>query len=560
MVVTSSSGPGTLGARYEVPCLLTEVAPQEGLLQAFDALHALDAAINDAFGRVGARIAQEKAKIDAVGQRVARAADKVGQVAANATRVTTVFSTSKYPAPRVLPDFKRVLDVDLSAPQVLPGNPPPENVGLFVPPIRTTHRIAARERFVAAPPADTSVLYTSLTTARVHRQEHGAGFNEEQELAEGLGRLPSYLPSISSVLLFNSDENPYKQYVSINNLEGVGGQDRDKEAGGPSAAPKSLVDGLELPTYAGFTFEYKPALGELPTFDLPQNLPLGKLADITFGVDQNLSIAPSLTSLALPSFDMLALPAPNKTQQQPQSAVPASSPAAASSSAPAAPPAPSSSSAPAAPPMAPPMAPAAPAAPPMAPPAAPPGPPSGAPPANVPAAVASGGGGRGALLDAIRDAKNAKKLRSTKGAGGPGGAGKPTGGRAGLKPASARDGSTPSKAPPPDAGGDMMAALRERMARRQQVMAGKADVEVKPATAPVAARRVSLAPPRLGGPPRKPAGAAAAGEGVAEGEEEAKEESSAIGGGSKMSSAVLSAYVNAHNNKNQDKDKDEEWE
>ena len=484
--------------------------------------------------------------------RVTRAAGKVAEVGANTSRVTTIFSTAKYPAPKVLPDFKRVVDEDLASTQ--PPAVPRENRGLFLPAVQTVHRIGAQDRFASAPPADTSVLYTSLTTARLLRAEHESGFNEEQELAEGLGRLPAYLPSVSSVLLFNSDENPYKQYVSINNLEGVGGQDRATDAGGPSAAPKSLIDGLELPTYAGFTFEYKPLLGEMPTFDLPQNLPLGKLADISFGVEQGGSIAPSLASLALPSLDMLALPMPSRPQQQ--SAVPASAMASgAPSSAPAS--SPTSSSVPAAPsaPAAPPMAPSAPAAPPMAPSAPPMAPSAPAPsaPTGVPAAVAKPAGGRGALLDAIRDAKNAKRLKPA--AKGPAGAGRPTGGRAGLKPAAARDDSA-SKAPPPsDGGGDMMAALRERMVRRQQAMSGKAEVEVKapPAAAP---RRMSIAP-RLGPAPsaakgKGPGAGASVPEGDDDGAEEAKE--------SKMSSAVLSAYVNAHQKKQETAEKDEDWD
>ena len=36
---------------------------------------------------------------------------------------------------------------------------------------------------------------------------------------QGLGRLPAFLPSVTSCLLFNSDENPYKTYNSFNNLE-----------------------------------------------------------------------------------------------------------------------------------------------------------------------------------------------------------------------------------------------------------------------------------------------------------------------------------------------------
>ena len=549
------AGVGTLGHRYEVTALLTEVSPQEGLLQAFDSLQTLDAAINDVFNRIQSRISSERAKITAVVGRVARAQAKVAEVGANSTRVTTIFSTAKYPAPKVLADFKRVLDVDLSAVPP-PADNDPEQQGLFLAPTRTSHRIATKDRFAAAPPADTSVLFTSLTTARLMRSEHESAFNEEQELAEGLGRLPSYLPSISSVLLFNSDENPYKQYVSINNLEGVGGQDRAQDSVGPSAAPKSLIDGLELPTYAGFTFEYKPMLGEMPTFDLPQNLPLGKLADITFGVEQGLgSIAPSMATLSLPSLDMLALPMPSRPQQQ--SAVPSYTPvpaAAASSSASSVPAAPSAPSAPSAPV---PSAPAAPAAPPMAVPSAPAPPNAPPPPApqGVPAAVAKPAGGRGALLDAIRDAKNSKKLKPV--AAGPSGAGKPTGGRAGLKSAAARPegaaAAAAAKPPPPsDAGGDMMAALRERMVRRQQAMSGKGEVEVKAPAPSALQRRVSVAP-RLGAQAPAAGGKAAPGSKVkiSEEAEGADDEDD-----SKMSSAVLSAYVSAHAKK---QDKDEEW-
>ena len=49
---------GGVGHRYEVPALLTEVAPQEGLLQAFDALQTLDYVINDVFNRIQNRVSE----------------------------------------------------------------------------------------------------------------------------------------------------------------------------------------------------------------------------------------------------------------------------------------------------------------------------------------------------------------------------------------------------------------------------------------------------------------------------------------------------------------------
>jgi len=43
----------------------------------------------------------------------------------------------------------------------------------------------------------------------------------DENMQEGLGRLPRYLPSVSSLLLFNTSENPYKKYVSLDNLAGT---------------------------------------------------------------------------------------------------------------------------------------------------------------------------------------------------------------------------------------------------------------------------------------------------------------------------------------------------
>lgn len=36
---------------------------------------------------------------------------------------------------------------------------------------------------------------------------------------QGLGRLPEYLPTVSSLLLFNSAENPYKEFKLLDNTQ-----------------------------------------------------------------------------------------------------------------------------------------------------------------------------------------------------------------------------------------------------------------------------------------------------------------------------------------------------
>jgi hypothetical protein len=71
--------------------------------------------------------------------------------------------------------------------------------------------------------------------------------DEEQEV-EGLGRLPAYVQSVTDLLLFNTQDNPYKKYVSLDNLTGI---KKKKEREAPrkkklGAAPKTITDGDEL--------------------------------------------------------------------------------------------------------------------------------------------------------------------------------------------------------------------------------------------------------------------------------------------------------------------------
>jgi len=75
-----------------------------------------------------------------------------------------------------------------------------------------------------------------------------------------------------------------------------------------AAAPTTIQEGTVLPTVGGLQFEYKPDLGIVPTFSLPTNLPLGKLANISFGGPTDAHIAPSIGNL--PNLSLPALPAP----------------------------------------------------------------------------------------------------------------------------------------------------------------------------------------------------------------------------------------------------------
>lgn len=66
-------------------------------------------------------------------------------------------------------------------------------------------------------------------------------------MASGLGKFPSHVPSVANVLLFNSTENPYREYNTMDNLVGtVRAAEEEEEEGKLAAAPTSLVDGAML--------------------------------------------------------------------------------------------------------------------------------------------------------------------------------------------------------------------------------------------------------------------------------------------------------------------------
>ena len=537
------------GHRFDVPVVLTDCAPCESLSSALDDLQQLDDVITALFSRLSARIAQQRDTLGGINLRIEAAQAKVATLAAHPSRVTTLFSASKYPAPHTLPDYRSVNHLEQVSSAVgsrldrrLLRDDWTDAERFHLPPAPPPHRISRHDRFAAAPATDTSNLFASLSKARLTRTEHVT-----DEAAEGLGRLPAYLPSISSILLFNSDDNPYKQYVSINNLEGSSGgrqrqqqqQDAQGATGPAAAAPRSIIDGADLPTFAGYQFEYRPLLGELPSFNLPANLPLGMLADIQFGAaggaaDGLGSIAPS-AGLALPSLSQLSLstlPAPQLSHAPPP-------PAAGSAAFPPPPP----------PPPPPPMGDAAP-------PPAPPPPPAGAPTAaaasSAPAAASEG---RGGLMEAIRAAKSKVKLRKVvkedgddgqQAGGGAAGGGAAGGGRGegGKKRAEA-------------GGGDMMSMLKLSLARRNQALSGKQEAAVAAAGAggdggderPALSKLPSKLLPRLDRPQRA--------DGEAE-EEEAGGAAAAAAGGSKkgMNQSVMKAYMMQHKSKRDDDEHD----
>ena len=263
-----------------------------------------------------------------------------------------------------------------------------------------------------------------------------------EQIGEGLGRIPRHIASVSSLLLFNTSENPYKKYVLLDPLSGATTKIRqvEEQKDDLPAAPDSILKGEMLERGPQDSTIYQPIMADLPELEVPLSLPtLTHVAfDVTYSADLGPSIAPSLANTSVPELPNLAEPSAATTATLPE---------------------PTGSSGP--PPPPPPDAPAG-----SAPPPPPPPPPVGGPPPPPPAPSSDsdddeetesppveGGDARASLMDAIRKAGGASK--------------------AGLKNAKQRKKERKQKKEEAESPGDLLSDLSAALGRRRKAMSGK---------------------------------------------------------------------------------------
>jgi hypothetical protein len=374
----------------------------------------------------------EKNRVSSVNERIGTCRAKIDTLRGS-TRAITILSTAKYPAPKMLPLVKTLFH-DRPFADAPPLGEEEEDETQYLPPDQK------RSNIHATGTADIMDLFSRVNPPK------RAAKAEEQMDKEGLGRLPAYVPSVASVLLFNSSENPYHDYTTKDNLEGTDREKKQADEETMAMAPATLVDGDILPEVGAVDFGYKPAPKPHQEFALPANLALPNIADVQWSVSQQEEA--SQQSIAPSAFVTSSLPSLPAIEMDPaQGSIPTS--AAAAPAAPAAPPPPPPPpSAPAAPPP-----PAAANAPPPPPPPTATAPPAAAPAAKPPPkkAAAGGGGGRGGLLAAIAAGRK-------------------------LKPKNSRP--IPVKVEPKKAANTPLTLaeeMKQRMKRRQDALSGKKD-------------------------------------------------------------------------------------
>ena len=282
---------------YNVPVILPDLRREESYQQIVDALEYLDAVANDIFNRISCRVADSRDQLTSINNRINVAQAKIDKLRSSSSRATRVFSSPKYPAPEKVIEHETIY----------------QNVSPMLQKVKRTKTEIESRLIEVTPAIMKSKKEPFIFNSRQKRGTREAVLRNDLEQGEGLGSLPRHLPSVSSLLLFNTDENPYKKYVLLDPLSGVKTKTRDKiieEESGLSEAPVTITHGEELSRGPQDSLMYVPVMLELPELDVPELLPhLNQVAtDMLYTADIGASIAPSLANTVVPELPNLADP------------------------------------------------------------------------------------------------------------------------------------------------------------------------------------------------------------------------------------------------------------
>ena len=282
---------------YNVPVVLPALRREESYRQLVDGLEYLEAVAADIFSRLSCRVVENRDQLAAINQRVNVAQAKIDKLRNSSSKATRVFSPPKYPAPERLAGSSTVY----------------QQVNPLLQGVRKT-RVEFESRLDEVT-ADVVKAKRNpfLFDPKVKKRIPDLRFSsDDPEQGEGLGSLPRHLPSVSSLLLFNTSENPYKKYVVLDPLSGAKTKTRDKlreEEDKLSEAPVTITQGEELERGPQDSVMYVPIMPELPELEVPDLLPSLPFvaADMFYTADIGQGIAPSLATV-VPELPDLADP------------------------------------------------------------------------------------------------------------------------------------------------------------------------------------------------------------------------------------------------------------
>lgn len=247
---------------FAVPVARDDYCQKDTLDLALDALQCLDRTCNEIFNRVEATIDAAAARLKDANQRIDAARFRVNKIT-GVTSATTIFSKPTYPKGGECSTYQPVLS-DLGFTDVAEPFEEDEEAEPF----------QVDEHGGATHPRELRELYKSVNP--------DLSFTELGQKA-GLGRLPTHLPSVSSMLLFNSTATPYKQYSTINTLlgEDLNARDDHEEKFEMEHAPDTFMNDQSDNGVQTVDFGFVPAAVEIDASSLNfmDNLALPGIAD-----------------------------------------------------------------------------------------------------------------------------------------------------------------------------------------------------------------------------------------------------------------------------------------
>lgn len=236
---------------YSVPLVLPSLRREESINQIVDSLEYLEQVSKDIFTRISNRVAENKERLAAINHRADLAQARIDKIK-GIKKATRVFSSAKYPAPDKLQPYETLYSEQNELAELK----------------RQSYNLISK--FTAV---DERTLKDKLQFYNVHLNIKK---KQDEMKGEGLGSLPKNLHSVSSLLLFNTTENPYKKYVMLDPLAGAVTKTRsnlEEEEEDIGAAPISITQGEALDRLSTQNYFYVPNLGDVPEIDVPAYLP-----------------------------------------------------------------------------------------------------------------------------------------------------------------------------------------------------------------------------------------------------------------------------------------------
>lgn len=231
----------------KIPVLANDDFEPFCILKAVHTLSYLEKAVSNVFATITKKILDEQSKVSNITQRIASAQSAINDLN-EPSKIITITSPSKMDGPE-FPNYYSPIT------QFIPKIEPERVTG---------HSIQYNEAF-------TNIEYKEDETFNFQRPKI---VNEQKLNSPNLGRTPEFTHSIPSLLVFGTNENPYKESFCIENFnEKKKSKNNDDDSFKIPDAPSSILSIEEMPDFGENEMIFISSKENCPAFELPENIP-----------------------------------------------------------------------------------------------------------------------------------------------------------------------------------------------------------------------------------------------------------------------------------------------